>query len=241
MVWTHPHAELCHCYFENARSIPAFARPLSNVDFLETARGVGQHCRIVVAWVVVATLAEGSLCLGRPQEPPPRPDTALSVEVVEGDGAIVNVRGSRAHDPVVLVTDKNGRPVPHAAVTFMLPAAGAGGSFLDGQRTTTVRTSADGKASALGLKPNKVAGPFEIRVTASANGEMGRAVVHMTNVDPSGGGNSKKKLIILTAVAGAVAGGVLAASGGGGSTSPAQPTTQPGTIIPGSPTVGAPR
>jgi hypothetical protein len=173
----------------------------------------------------------------------PQDSPDLRVTIVEADGAINNIRSARIHDPVVRVTDPGGRPVPGASVTFTLPVSGPSASFLDGQQTRIVQTDEDGRAVAVGLRPNKTEGPFEIRVLASSGGTVGRALVHMTNVDPNGETKSRRKLIIVAAIAGAVAATTLAAaSGGGGSSSPAPISNQPGgTIIPGSPTVGPPR
>lgn len=178
------------------------------------------------------------MCYGGIDDGPAAAAHALSVTVVEGDGAVNNIRSPRALDAAVRVTDAVDRPVRGAIVTFTLPSTGAGASFADGARTVTVRTDEDGRAAASGLKPNRAAGPFEIRVLASADGEVGRAVVHMTNVDPNGSSGSKRKLIVLTAVAGAAAAGVLAATSRGSSSAPA---TQPSVVVPGTPTVGAPR
>jgi hypothetical protein len=189
--------------------------------------------------VAVLLFVNVPLCYGGAQDARLRDTSGLSVAVVEGDGAVNNIRTPRALDPAVRVTDVADRPVHGAVITFTVPATGAGGFFIDGARTATVRTGEDGMATAKGWKPNRVAGAFEIRVLASADGEVAHAVVHMTNVDPNGSSGSKRKLILLAVAAGAAAAGVLAATSRGGSST--QTTTPPSVVVPGAPTVGAPK
>src|SRR3954470_17254611 len=91
----------------------------------------------------------------------------IKVVVMEGDGAINNIRLQRAKEPVVRVETEGGSPVSGAVVHFAMPARGPGAVFGDGGLTLTVTTEADGRAMGRGLRPNKTAGQFEIRVTAS--------------------------------------------------------------------------
>src|SRR5512133_2396804 len=94
----------------------------------------------------------------------------LTVKVVEGGGAINSIRLQRGHDPVVQVLDEAERPVAGAAVTFLLPASGAGATFADGSLSQTTTSDARGMAAARGMKPNRLAGQFRIRATASLRG-----------------------------------------------------------------------
>src|SRR5438874_11705433 len=82
----------------------------------------------------------------------------LRVIVLEGDGAINNIRLQRAKEPVVRVENEAGRPVPGAAVHFAAPSQGPGAVFGDGGLTATVLTVFDGRATGRGLRPNKTAG-----------------------------------------------------------------------------------
>src|ERR1700689_3818188 len=104
-----------------------------------------------------------------PQESPSQP-TAINVGSVEGDGAINSIRLRRAHEPVVRVVDSAGEPLSGATVTFLLPATGPSGSFLDGSLSLTTETDGQGRAVGRGLHPNSIAGQFRIRVTASRSG-----------------------------------------------------------------------
>jgi hypothetical protein len=171
----------------------------------------------------------------------------LNIVVVEGEGAINNIRQRTAREPIVQVEDQNRKPVAGAAVTFTLPSRGAGGAFSNGARSVTVLTDEQGRAAAKGLRPNNVKGKFEIRVNASKEAQRGSTVISQTNVvgaaaaAAAGVGISVKVLLALTAVAGAaVAGGVVAATRGGSGSSGAGGATAT-TISPGAGTVGPPR
>jgi hypothetical protein len=172
----------------------------------------------------------------------------LKIEVVEGEGAINNISEGRARDPVVRVTDDDNRPVAGAAVTFLLPELGAGGSFPTGS-SVTLTTGDDGVAAARGLKPNNVAGEFQIRVTASYRGVTARALITQNNAAPSAPVAKKgsgKTIAILAILGGGAAGAAVALAGKGGSTAgatPAPPTPAPRpptTITPGGGTFGPP-
>jgi hypothetical protein len=67
------------------------------------------------------------------------PAHTLNLVIVEGDGAINNIRQRTAREPIVQVEDENHKPVAGAAVIFLLPEHGAGGTFADGSHSLTVR------------------------------------------------------------------------------------------------------
>src|SRR5260221_11631728 len=90
----------------------------------------------------------------------------LNLVIVEGEGAINNIRQRTAREPIVQVEDQNHKPVAGAAVTFTLPSRGASGVFPNGSRTVTVLSDSQGKATANGLKPNAVKGQVQIHVNA---------------------------------------------------------------------------
>ena len=170
--------------------------------------------------------------------------SALRIVVVEGDGAINNVRAHTAHDPVVEVRNENDALVSGASVIFQTPATGASAEFADGMRSFITQTDAEGRAAAQGLRPNSVTGPYQIRVTASWESQTASAVIGQVNAAPAEA-KSSKKIWIIGLAAGAAAGGAFAASHGGksssgASTSAAQPTAPAGTIVPGSPSFGPP-
>jgi hypothetical protein len=173
----------------------------------------------------------------------------LNIVVVEGDGAINNIRQRTAREPIVQVEDQNHKPVAGAAVVFTLPSSGPSGVFPNGSRILTVTTDNQGRAAARGLRLNSSRGQMQIRVTASHRGQTASAVITQTNIIAVGAaaaaGGISAKLIAIIAVAGAaVAGGVVAATRGGGNGGGATTATTanpPTTVTPGSGTVGAPR
>ncbi|MCC6263619.1 MAG: carboxypeptidase regulatory-like domain-containing protein [Bryobacterales bacterium] len=169
----------------------------------------------------------------------------LRIVVLEGEGSINNVRELTMRSPVVRVVDAAGKPVAGAAVSFSTPAMGASAIFVDGGNQASVTTDDKGVARIQGMRPNNVVGNFEIRVTASANGNKATARISQTNAAPavkSSGGSNKGVLIgVLLAVAGGV-GAAVALSGGGSSGSPGNPGTPPVTppATPVTITAGAP-
>ena len=178
---------------------------------------------------------------------PLRAQEMLNLIVVEGEGAINNIRQRTARETIVQVEDENRKPVAGAVVVFTLPNQGAGGTFANGAQTLTVTTEAQGRAVAQGLRVNRLAGQWQMRVNASLGNRTGSVTVTQTNAvagAAAGGaagaaaGISAKTIAISAAVAGA-AGGAVAATrggGGGGNSSLGAPTT----ISAGTGTVGHP-
>ncbi|MFN0106647.1 MAG: carboxypeptidase-like regulatory domain-containing protein [Bryobacteraceae bacterium] len=164
----------------------------------------------------------------------------LNIEIVEGEGAVNNIRQRMAREPMVQVTDENRKPVAGAAVVFLLPNQGAGGTFANGARSLTTLTDANGNAVARGLQANRLSGQYQVRVTASHQGRTASTSITMTNAALTGaaaGGAALKWLLILGVAGGAAAGVAVAATGGNGG-SPSRPST---TVTPGTPNVGAPQ
>lgn len=162
----------------------------------------------------------------------------LNIVIVEGEGAVNNARQRVARDPIVQVEDENRKPVAGAAVVFLLPNQGAGAAFPNGARSLTVLTDSNGQAAARGLQANRLAGQYQLRVTASANGQTASASIGMSNVAAAGGAaglGAMKWLLIVGAIGGAAATGVALSNGGA---APAGP--RPTVVTPGTPTVGAP-
>jgi hypothetical protein len=183
-----------------------------------------------------------------PQAAEPAPQgPRLTVVIVEGEGAINNIRQRTAREPIVEVQDENHKPVAGAVVVFtVLPSnGGAGASFAGAAQTTEVVTDQAGRAVAKGFHPNTHVGQLQIRVTATSNGRVGAATINQSNVASAAAGSSAggisglKLLAIIGIAAGAAAAGAIAATHGGGSHSGAA-ATGPTSITPGTPTVGAP-
>ena len=175
----------------------------------------------------------------------------LNIVIVEGDGAINNIRQRTAREPIVQVEDENHKPVAGAAVLFALPGQGAGGTFAGGANTLSVVTDSQGRAVAHGFHPNQVQGQYQIHVTASNNGLTANTDIKMSNAVVAGAataaatGISGKLILAIVIVAAAAAGGAYAAthSGSGNSATVAAGTStasSPITITPGTGTVGPP-
>ena len=172
--------------------------------------------------------------------------TGLSITIVEGEGAINNVRQRVNREPIVQVEDNNRKPVAGAVVVFLLPDSGASGTFTDGSRMLMTVTDNQGRASARGIRPNAQSGPMVIRVTASFQGLTASSVITQTNAAAAAAASSAglstaaKWAIILGIAGGAAAAGIVIATHGGSST-PGTSTPPPIVITPGTPTVGGPQ
>ena len=171
--------------------------------------------------------------------------TGLSITIVEGEGAINNIRQRVNREPIVQVEDQNHKPIAGAVVVFLLPEQGASGTFADGSHMLMTVTDNQGRASARGIRPNNQSGPLQIRVTASFQGLTASSAIAQTNLAGAAaasgfaGLSTAAKLAIVLGIAGGAAavGAVVATHGGGGS--PAGPP--PIVIVPGgTPTVGGP-
>src|SRR5579884_3677122 len=157
-----------------------------------------------------------------PQAAEPAPQgQRLTVLIVEGEGAINNIRQRTAREPIVEVQDENHKPVAGAVVVFtVLPSnGGAGATFAGSAQTAEFVTDQAGRVVATGFHPNHV-GQLQIRVTATSNGRVGAATITQTNVATaatSAGaslGGLKLLAIIGLAAGAAVAGAVVATRGG---------------------------
>ncbi len=175
------------------------------------------------------------------------PAHALNLVIVEGEGAINNVRQRTAREPIVQVEDENHKPVAGAAVLFLLPEHGPGGTFADGSHSLSVTTDAQGRATAHGIHFNHVQGQFQIQVTATYNGVTATTTISQSiALGAAGAGaggavaaglSAKTIVIIVVAAAAAAAGGAYAATHSGNSNAAAPPGT---TITPGTGSVGPP-
>ena len=179
----------------------------------------------------------------RAQAPEPK---QLTISILEGEGAINNIRQRTAREAIVQVQDENHKPVAGVAVTFFLADHGASGVFSNGSRSMTLLTDSNGQAAMRGMVPNKMAGKMEIRVSARLGNLNADAVITQTNAAGAAGAGgaaiSGKVIALIVVVAvGAVSGGVLATRGGSSTpATPTSPTTTVVTITAGAPTVGHP-
>ena len=129
--------------------------------------------RRVLAAVCLLVLGGPGLDAQQPQ---------LRVVIVEGEDALNNTLAAANRDVTVEVRGPDQMPVSGATVTFVLPDSGASGTFPNGQRTSMADTNNQGRATASGIRANNIAGPMQIRVSASYLGNIATAVVRQTNV-----------------------------------------------------------
>lgn len=168
--------------------------------------------------------------------------TGLSINIVEGEGAINNIRQRVNREPIVQVEDQNHKPVAGAVVVFLLPDSGASGTFANGSNILMTVTDNQGRAAARGIRPNNQTGQMQIRVNASFQGLTATSVITQTmagSAAAAGAGLSvaAKWAIILGIAGGAAAAGAIIATHSGGSS----PSSSPAIVInPGTPTVGGP-
>ena len=172
----------------------------------------------------------------------------LNLVVLEGEAATNNIRQRTAREPIVEVQDENHKPVAGAIVVFTLPSNGAGGVFANGAKTLTMMSDNQGQAVARGFRPNGLKGQFQIRVSASHQGQTASASIAQTNAVLAASGAATagarvpgKLLVVLAVVAAAAAGGAYYATHSSSAT-PAPTTITAGTTIAaGAGTVGPPR
>lgn len=169
----------------------------------------------------------------------PGQSDGLKIVVVEGEGAVNDIKKAAGSRLAVEVRDPNDTPVAGASVLFQLPGLGPSGSFAGGGRMESLTTDARGRAAAA-LRPNKVAGPVKIEVRASYQGQSASATITQTNVvvsrsGPPGGISGVKLGILIGIAAGAGAGLAYALTRGSG---PGTATISLGT---GAIVVGPPR
>ena len=166
----------------------------------------------------------------------------LKIVILDGDGAINNIRQRTAREPIVQVEDENRKPVAGAMVLFTLPDNGPGALFANGSRTLIAYTDDKGQAKAKGLKPNSTAGAYQIIVNATSQGLKASAIIHQSNLMAAAvaaGGISANLIAILVIAGGAAAAGVVVATSGGNN-APAAIPPPTATITAGTPAVGGP-
>ncbi len=128
-----------------------------------------------------------------PEAPMPAESGGLTIEILDGDQALNNIRQRTAREPIVQVEDKNHKAVAGALVLFTINSgpSGAGGA-VDGATTFSVRTGPDGKATLHGLKPNSVSGQFTITVSATLGVLTAAAIlIHQQNTPTGAAGEGE--------------------------------------------------
>lgn len=200
----------------------------------DSKKRFGSTLRSLAASICLASLP--LTCLDGFAQTPAAP-SRLFIQIIDGEGALNDIRARTAREPIVEVQDENHKPVAGALVLFTTPGSGPSGVFPGGLTSFKTTTAADGRATATGLKPNRASGQFQIQVTATLGELSTVAVINQTNMGKltsvqshAAHGISMKAIAIIGGVAGAGAlTGFLLTRG-----------SHSDTITAGAPTVGAP-
>jgi hypothetical protein len=138
-------------------------------------------------------LAETPLPLSAPAAPAPDPEPGmLQITILDGEGALNNIRARTAREPIVEVHDKNHKPVAGVLLFFTIRSGRAGGTF-NGSSSFSTYTDANGQAVAHGFMPNNITGRYVITVTAVVGGVTILALIHERNVLGPVEGNSQNQ------------------------------------------------
>lgn len=144
-----------------------------------------RRCLFAVALLLLAFVRPELLCAELAAPPSvaasagaPQP---LEIEILEGEGALNNIRQRTAREPIVEVKDENHKPVAGVLILFSVQPGGPGATF-NGSASFTTYTDASGRAVAQGFTPNHKKGKFVIKVTATAGAVTALLLIHQTNV-----------------------------------------------------------
>jgi hypothetical protein len=166
---------------------------------------------------------------------------ALKIVILEGEGVSNNIKERIAREPVVQVEDENHKPVAGAVVLFSIDSQGghAGATFLNGAKTFSGITDANGRIVAQGYRPNTHTGQFHISVTASKGNQTTHTTISQANVIAAGAGAttagaagffSTHVVLVSLVAAGAVVGGVVGGAIVNGNSSRTIINTGPGSV-----------
>lgn len=131
----------------------------------------------LISTVIIASIVSPNFVVGQIQP------SGFHIAIIDGEGALNNVKGRIAREPIVQVEDRNHKRVVGAYVSFDTPTSGPSGVFADGSTHFVTTTDADGRAIAHGFRPNTTTGKFDIQVHVTYQGQpVGDVTIHETNV-----------------------------------------------------------
>jgi hypothetical protein len=132
---------------------------------------------LVSAFIFVGSLVPTFAVAGQIQP------SGFHITIIDGEGALNNIKGRIAREPIVQVEDKNHKRVVGAYVVFDTPSSGPSGVFADGTTRLVTNTDEYGDAVARGLRPNNISGNFDIHVHVTYQGQsLGDVTIHQINV-----------------------------------------------------------
>jgi hypothetical protein len=184
-----------------------------------------------------ASQAPGSVAVtGQPK--------GLFINIIEGEGALNDIRTRTAREPIVEVDDENHKPVAGALVLFAVDNGGSGSPFatFSGADTVSVTTDSAGRAAGRGFQITQVKGQYKINVRATKGELQADSVILQTNIEAalSPGGSPTAAAVIAHHHWGWIIGGVAVAGGVVGIVIATHGSSSPTTVTPGTGTVGAP-
>jgi len=155
-----------------------------------------------------------------PAQEAAQPAPALRIVILEGEDVSNNIKERTAREPIIQVEDENHKPVAGAAVLFTVSTQSghASASFLNGAKTFSGQTDANGQIHAQGFHPNGHTGQLHINVTASKGQLTAHTTIAQTNVAAATSAATTSTIpgfvaahVVLVSVvaAGVVAGGVV--------------------------------
>lgn len=134
------------------------------------------------AWLLLVVFTLNQTGIADAQNVPPM---QLRITILDGEGALNNIRERTAREPIVQVEDENHKPVAGALVLFTIHGQdAAGATFANNLTTYQTTTDAAGRATAKGLRPNNQTGEIAIAVAVTVGALTASTVIHQKNVDP---------------------------------------------------------
>lgn len=139
----------------------------------------------------------------------------LTITILDGEGALNNIRQRTAREPIVQVTDENHKPVAGALVVFTInPGSGGAGASFSGASSLRVQTDAEGRAVGHDLANNGTRGEYSINVEATYAALTALATIHQSNGTPPATASSNpnpptRRILKWSIVGGAIVIGIL--------------------------------
>ncbi len=169
---------------------------------------------------------------------------ALFINIIEGEGALNDIRTRTAREPIVEVDDENHKPVAGALVLFAIDNGGSSSPFatFSGANSVSVTTDSAGRAVGRGFQITQTKGPYKIKVHVSKEQLEAESVIAESNIEaavsPSGGQTTAA--VVAHHHWGWIIGGIAAAGAAAGIVIATHSSSSPTTVTPGGGTVGAP-
>ena len=141
-------------------------------------------CRFLLVPAALLTLTCGAHAQGPAAALSGAAPQSLMITILEGEGALNDVRARTAREPIVEVTDENHRPVAGAIVLFVSDTNGSGGlgATFNGAQAFSMSTDAEGRATGHGFQLTRTTGRFHITVQARKGDAHAQAVISEINV-----------------------------------------------------------